>query len=131
MTPFGLYMRQLRQQRGVTQKEMAQALRVSSAYLSALEHGRRGRPTWAMIQSILHYFNLIWDDADALVRLADMSDPRVTVNTAGLNPKATLLANRLAQEIGRLDERSLEAILTLLDRRDEVTQSPAGCDEPQ
>lgn len=116
MTPFGLYMRKLRQQRGVTQKEMAQALRVSSAYLSALEHGRRGRPTWAMIQSILNYFNLIWDDADELVRLADMSDPRVIVDTAGLSPKATLLANRLAEEIGRLDDARLDAMLALLDR---------------
>ncbi|MGV6871457.1 helix-turn-helix domain-containing protein [Pseudochelatococcus sp. B33] len=117
MTPFGLHMRKLRRERGVTQKEMAQALRVSSAYLSALEHGRRGRPTWAMIQSILHYFNLIWDDADALVRLADMSDPRVIVDTAGLSPKATLLANRLAEEIARLDEARLDAMLTLLDRK--------------
>ena len=33
--------------RGVSQTDMATALGVSSAYLSALEHGRRGRPTWA------------------------------------------------------------------------------------
>lgn len=44
MTPFGKRLRELREERGVTQKEMAQALRVSPAYLSALEHGRRGQP---------------------------------------------------------------------------------------
>lgn len=115
MTPFGLKMRKLRQKKGVTQKDMAQALRVSSAYLSALEHGRRGRPTWAMIQSILNYFNLIWDDADELVRLADMSAPRVIIDTGGLSPKATLFANRLAEEVARLDEARLDAMLALLD----------------
>ena len=45
MTPFGLRVRELRTAKGVTLKEMAAALDVSSAYLSALEHGRRGRPT--------------------------------------------------------------------------------------
>ncbi len=117
MTPFGLHMRKLRQERGVTQKDMAQALRVSSAYLSALEHGRRGKPTWAMIQSILNYFNLIWDEADALVRLADVSDPRVTIDTAGLSPKATMLANRLAEDIAGLDDDRLDAMIGLLDTR--------------
>ncbi|MBB3811051.1 helix-turn-helix domain-containing protein [Pseudochelatococcus contaminans] len=126
MTPFGIRMRKLRQERGVTQKEMANALRVSSAYLSALEHGRRGQPTWAMIQSILNYFNLIWDEADELVRLADMSNPRVIVDTAGLNPKATLLANRLAEEIARMDEARLDAMLTLLDRAVRVQADPSS-----
>ena len=46
MTPFGDRMRQLRSERGVTLKEMADATGVSSAYLSALEHGKRGRPGW-------------------------------------------------------------------------------------
>ena len=43
MTPLGQKMRELREARGVTLKQMATALNVSSAYLSALEHGRRGR----------------------------------------------------------------------------------------
>ena len=44
MTPFGDRMRKLRAERNVTLKDMAEALGVSSAYLSALEHGKRGRP---------------------------------------------------------------------------------------
>ncbi len=42
MTPFGARLRALRAQRGVTLKDLAAALQVSAAYLSALEHGRRG-----------------------------------------------------------------------------------------
>ena len=41
MTPLGLKLRELRRKKGVSQKEMAAALGVSAAYLSALEHGRR------------------------------------------------------------------------------------------
>ena len=64
MTPLGEKIRELRSLRGVTMKEMAAALRVSPAYLSALEHGRRGRPTWAQVQAIIGYFNVIWDEAE-------------------------------------------------------------------
>ena len=66
MTPLGARLRALRQERGVTLKEMAHALRVSSAYLSALEHGRRGKPTWVLLQRIISYFNIIWDEAEEL-----------------------------------------------------------------
>lgn len=114
MTPFGERMRAMRAQRGVTQKEMAAAIGVSPAYLSALEHGRRGQPSWAMQQRIIGYFNVIWDEADDLSRLAGMSDPRVTVDTAGLSPKATAFANRIAADISRLDDHAIDAMDTLL-----------------
>ena len=44
MTPFGQRLRDLRQQHGRALKDMARALKVSSAYLSALEHGHRAQP---------------------------------------------------------------------------------------
>ena len=72
MTPLGKRMRELRQARGVTLKQMARALNVSSAYLSALEHGRRGKPTWILLQRIIAYFNVIWDEAEELQRLAEL-----------------------------------------------------------
>ncbi|HHY50337.1 MAG TPA: helix-turn-helix transcriptional regulator, partial [Alphaproteobacteria bacterium] len=85
MTPLGARMRAMREERGITLKEMARALRVSSAYLSALEHGRRGKPTWSLLQRIIAYFNVIWDEAEELQRLAELSDPKVTIDTGGLS----------------------------------------------
>ena len=117
MTPFGERMRKLRTERGVTLKEMAEALGVSSAYLSALEHGKRGRPGWHLIQRILAYFNIIWDEAEEVVRLARVSHPRITIDTSGLTPRATELANRLADEIGKIDAATLEEMLALIERR--------------
>ena len=126
MTPFGERVRALRRQRGVTQREMAAVLGVSSAYLSALEHGRRGRPTWDMLQRIIGYLNVIWDDAEELERLAELSHPRVAIGTAGLDPMATRLANRLAETIGILKADDAERLLGLLEEavaRAEATRS--------
>jgi transcriptional regulator with XRE-family HTH domain len=117
MTPFGEKLRNLRQERGVTLKEMAAALNVSSAYLSALEHGKRGRPSWHVLQGVLAYFNIIWDEAEELVKLARISHPRITIDTQGLSPRATELANRLSKDIARLDEGQILKLLAALDEK--------------
>jgi len=111
MTPFGERIRELRAQRGLSLKKMAEDLGVSSAYLSALEHGHRGRPASGMIMQICGYFDLMWDETEDLKHLAWLSHPRVTVDTAGLSPKATELANTLAETIGELDDDDLEWVL--------------------
>jgi transcriptional regulator with XRE-family HTH domain len=117
VTPLGHKMRELRDARGVTLKQMAAALNVSSAYLSALEHGKRGKPTWILLQRIIHYFNVIWDEAEELQRLAELSDPKVTIETGGLSPEATELANRLARDISRLAPEDLSALQAELIKR--------------
>jgi transcriptional regulator with XRE-family HTH domain len=116
MTPFGERLRALRAERGLALKDMAEALGVTPTYLSALEHGRRGRPNWGFVQRVIQYFNIIWDDAEDLLRLADLSHPRITVDTAGLAPAATRLATRLARCVGDLDGADLAAIDAILDR---------------
>jgi transcriptional regulator with XRE-family HTH domain len=115
MTPFGRRVRELRERRGLTLAEMAEGLGVTPAYLSALEHGKRGRPTFTLIQGAIHLLGVIWDEADELIRLADHSHPRVTVDTAGLDPEATLMANRLAREIAQLDGEDLRRLTAALD----------------
>jgi transcriptional regulator with XRE-family HTH domain len=111
MTPFGARVRDLRAKRGITLKKMAEDLGVSSAYLSALEHGNRGRPGPGMIMQICGYFDLIWDETEELKRLAQLSHPRVVVDTSGLSPKATELANILARHIRSLDEDTLDWVI--------------------
>ena len=117
MTPLGAKIRALRAERGISLKQMAEALNVSSAYLSALEHGKRGKPTWFLLHRIITYFNVIWDEAEEIQRLAEISDPKVTIDTAGLTPEATELANRLARDIGRLDKNDLVDLKNEIIRR--------------
>lgn len=114
MTPFGAKLRELRRQRGVTLKRMAEDLQLSPAYLSALEHGRRGRPSPVLVMQICQYFHRIWEDADELERLVQLSHPRAVVDTAGLEPEATELANLLAERIGELDVGRLRRLIAIV-----------------
>jgi len=68
-----------------------------------------------LVRQICAYFGIFWDEADELERLAGISHPRIVVDTAGLSPKATLLANELARNIRRLDDGMLDRLLQLLD----------------
>jgi len=116
LTPFGDMTRQLREARGITISAMAEAIGVTAGYLSGLEHGKKGRPSWPLVQRIVTYFELIWDEAEALEKAAHLSDPRVTVDTSGASSQATRIANRLANDINDLDEAQLAQIELILDQ---------------
>lgn len=114
MTPFGRKIRELRSLRGLTLKQMAGDLHLSAAYLSALEHGQRGRPSPGLVMQILGYLNVIWDEAEEVKALADISHPKVTIDTAGLSPQATELANVLQRRIRDLPDERLQELLALV-----------------
>lgn len=124
MTPFGAKIREYRSARRIALKQMAEDLGVTSAYFSALEHGHRGRPTSGLVQQICGYFSLDWDESEELKVLARLSHPRVVVDTAGLSPQATELANLLAERIQDLDEYTVQWIL------DEIRGRHAKVDGP-
>ena len=115
MTPFGARLRALRAERAMTQRDMAAALQVTPAYLSALEHGRRGAPRSGLVHQVCEVFGLIWGEAEELAALARLSHPRIVVDTAGLTPEQTALANRLAQEIRRLSPETVARLHAVLD----------------
>jgi transcriptional regulator with XRE-family HTH domain len=114
VTPFGEAVRRLRRMKGVTQKQMAEAIGVSPAYLSALEHGKRSAPSFDFIQRVAGYFNIIWDDVEELLSAGAMSHPRVVIDTSGLGPDYTAFANRLSRRIGKLDQASLKEMSDIL-----------------
>lgn len=117
MTPFGMKIRALRAAKGLTLKKMATDLEISSAYLSALEHGKRGQPSRGLVIQICQYFEMIWEEADEIERLASLSHPRAVVDTADLGPAATELANRLARDIGHLDDAEIKAMLDIIQKK--------------
>ena len=55
--------------------------------------------------------SLMWEEADDLKGLARLSHPRIVVDTAGLSPRATELANLLAQNIRDMDEDTIDWVL--------------------
>ena len=124
MTPFGKKVREHRMRRDITLKQMAEDLGVSAAYFSALEHGHRGRPSSGLVAQIAGYFELMWDEAEEIKRLAFLSHPKVTVNTAGLSPKATELANLLANHVQDMDEETLDWVIAEVKLR--IGTQPGG-----
>ena len=96
---------------------MAEKLAISPAYLSALEHGHRGRPSWVLVQQIIIFFNIIWDEAEELENLARISHPRMVVDTSGLSADATELVNLLNREIRNLEANEIKKILDILKKK--------------
>jgi len=121
MTPFGLKMRELRHGKGINQKQMARDLGVSAAYLSALEHGHRGVPSWHFLQRVIGYFNIIWDEAEEFQRLAVISDAKVVVDTVELSVEATVLANSLAGNIAKLSAEDCAELNAEIQRKVETS----------
>ena len=114
MTPLGLKLRALRAERRMTLSQLAQRMALSPAYLSALEHGHRGMAGPKLLHRLSEALGLAWDEADMLRRVAQLSHPRVTVDTAGLSPAKTELANRLARTIAQMAPEAVEAMLAML-----------------
>ena len=114
MTPFGQRMRELRAERGLTQQQQAEQLGVSKAYISALEIGKRGKPSSPFVDQICVWLGLIWDDAEELKTLAAMSHPKPVIDASGKHPEAVALANLLAQNIEHLDQDACERLMTRL-----------------
>ncbi|RAU23700.1 transcriptional regulator [Paramagnetospirillum kuznetsovii] len=116
MTPFGAKIRALRDAKGIQLKQMAADLNVSAAYLSALEHGHRGKPAPGLVMQICGYLDCIWDEAEELKTLAELSHPKVTLDTSGLSPAKTELANRLGADLRKMPDDKVALLLAVLDQ---------------
>ena len=116
MTPFGMRMRGLRAARGLTQQQQAKQLGVSTAYISALERGGRGRPSAPFVDQICAWLGLIWDDAEELKALAARSHPKPTIDASRSHPAAVELANLVAHNIDALDEVACRRLIGMLEK---------------
>ena len=122
MTPFGLKLKSLRKEKKVTITELSKALKISSAYLSMLENGKRGKPPDGMVELICVYFNLIWDDAEELKDLSKISDINVQINTKLLSVNATKLTNVLKNNIRWLTNKQLIELSETIERMVQKSQ---------
>jgi len=111
MTPFGIKLKYLRVQRNKSLKDLSKVLKVSIAYVSMLENGKRGRPADGLIELICSYFNLSWEEADELKFLAKHSDINIKMNSEKLSLNATMLTNVLKNNIKWLTEEQLKNLI--------------------
>ena len=114
MTPFGAYIRAIRTERGISLQKMAADLRVSSPYLSALEHGHRAAPNLKLQHQICQYFSIIWDEATYLADLCSLSEPKPKMDLSGLSEAHFELGNRMVKKIPKLSESEATELLDQL-----------------
>ena len=111
MTPFGIKLKYIRTEKHKSLKDVSKALKVSTAYVSMLENGKRGRPADGLIELICSYFNLSWEEADELKFLAQHSDINTKMNSEKLSLNATMLTNVLKNNIKWLTEEQLKNLI--------------------
>ena len=116
MTPFGIKLKEFRKKRNKTLRELSKALKVSNAYISMLENGKRGKPADGMIELICSYLNLSWEESDDLKFLAKHSDINVHINSEYLSSYATMLTNVLKNNIKWLTDRQLEELCMTIEQ---------------
>ena len=110
MTPFGIKLKHIREQKHKSLKDLSKALKVSIPYVQMLENGKRGRPADGLIELICSYFNLSWEEADELKFLAQHSDINTKMNSEKLSLNATMLTNVLKNNIKWLTEEQLKKL---------------------
>lgn len=117
MTPFGLFMRKLRLESGLLLKDMAETMGVSSAYLSALEHGKKGAPGAEFVSALESKLRLSAAQTEELKRAVRDSATSVTI-PAKATPLGFQTAHAFARKLPNLSEKQLRLVLGVLDDKD-------------
>lgn len=112
---IGDYLRDLRLANSQTLKQMADGLDVSSAFLSAVENGKKNMPEkWYELLS--HNYNLNGVQLDELRNAVEESSTNIKLNLINANSINRELAISFARSFKDLDEDDSAKILKILER---------------
>lgn len=114
-TEFGKLLRKIRIDRGLLLKDMATGLDVSSAYLSAIETGRKAvtDEVVAKVAKFLEYRKGS-EEYLGLKDAADISKGEVSITTRGTSPLKQETALAFARQFNELEGNEMQKILDLL-----------------
>lgn len=113
MTPFGMFNRTIRLEQGVLLKDFAERVGVSSAYLSALEHGKKGTPNAALVSEIERQFDLTAQQRKDLHEAVRDSATTLTIPPKA-KPSVFHTAHAFARKLPDLSDRQLRLIDDIL-----------------
>ena len=112
-TPFGKEIRKMRIDRTLSLREMAQSLEVTSAYLSAVETGRRPI-TDNLFKAVVDFFQATESELETLKKARDASATDVTfsLNHASDSAKETMVA--FARSFKNLSDADIKKIRLII-----------------
>lgn len=96
LTPFGKALRRERLERGTTLGEMAEALGISSSFLSQVETGKKAL-TDTFVRKVINYFELNTSEQNALWR--DAASSRAVSQATSFNIKVPASAETFDREL--------------------------------
>ncbi len=113
MTPFGIYLEQLRRSRGLQQQQLAALVGINGCYLSNLENGRKGPPSMEVISALIMALELSPHEENELkTRQRQSKQKREMPRSAGLHEYA--LVEQLWERLGTLSVAETEALTKVL-----------------
>lgn len=111
LTEFGKYLRRIRMDRQQLLKDMADSLGVSSAYLSAVENGKRRIPKdW--VKKIVSDYSLSEGECADLQSAADDSALDVTISLENASAQKRDAVLSFARALDGLDDEDLKRIMS-------------------
>jgi transcriptional regulator with XRE-family HTH domain len=113
LTKFGKTVRKLRIDKGDRLKDMAESLGKTSAYVSAVETGKK-HPTDYMVRKIAAHYSLTPDQSDELEQAAAESRGEVIIPMKGLTELQRKAAAAFGRRLSDLTDDELKQILELL-----------------
>ncbi len=115
-TKIGDFLRKLRLDNQQILKDMAEILDVSSAFLSAVENGKKSMPdSWYPI--FKKNYNLSEEDMDNLRQAAMESQKTVSLNLKNASSANRQLAVSFARQFDDMDDATSQKLLSILKER--------------
>lgn len=116
MTKLGIALRKIRLDRQELLKDMATKLKVSSAFLSAVETGKK-RPPANFIDRICSLYELNGEEKSELLLAADMSLDEVKINLSEASPAQRQVAVSFAKALDGLTDEEISKIMRVFNER--------------
>ncbi len=118
MNSIGEFLRTIRMQNGEILKNMAEKLNVSSAFLSAVENGKKKMPVdWEM--KLKEIYSLNEEEIEKLKVAVLESGEKVEINIKDASPKNRDLAIVFARSFGTLEDTEADEIKKILKKTEE------------
>lgn len=116
MTKLGIALRKIRLDKQELLRDMAAKLNVSSAFLSAVETGKK-RPPANFIDRICSVYELSADERDELLQATEMSLPEVRINLSEASSSQRQVAVSFAKALNGLTDTEISEIMRVFNER--------------
>lgn len=109
MSPFASYLRALRKQRGLRQKELAHLLGYEASYWSALERSDKGPPKQDFINRLIRGLELTEEEQAILAQALRLSRRHISLPSRASEREYTLI-HQLEPQLGHLSPLQIQLI---------------------